>query len=210
MADEQLLFVDDEVHVERSGTGYSNIWISPEYYENPAVARADEERMIAWHNTVLTDETGNITGTLSSGEDITERKPAEEAKQLVDSRCKHCIQVVGGRVVVRSVDQVLQALDVTTGQAIWQIRLNDDSAPTSRLGSVGFALAGQQLLVIDGTEGASHIKELAIYNTLDGTAVRRISPACADAGTSRSDRRLDWQSPVLVDGRNNRVYTVIE
>jgi PAS domain S-box-containing protein len=43
------------------------------------VTRAGEERLIAWHNTVLTDETGNIIGTLSSGEDITEHKPAEEA-----------------------------------------------------------------------------------------------------------------------------------
>jgi PAS domain S-box-containing protein len=49
------------------------------YYENPVVTRAGEVRMIAWHNTVLTDEAGNITGTLSSGADITERRPAEEA-----------------------------------------------------------------------------------------------------------------------------------
>jgi outer membrane protein assembly factor BamB len=129
---------------------------------------------------------------------------------LVESRCKRCIRVVNGRVIVLSVDQVLQALDVTTGKVIWQVHLNDDSAPASWLGSVGFALAGQQVLVIDGTEDASHVKELRIYNALDGTVVRRLSPTCSDAGASRSDRRLDRQSPVLVDERNNRVYTVIE
>lgn len=47
--------------------------------ENPVLARSGEERIIAWHNTVLTDEQGNRTGTLSSGEDVTERKRAEEA-----------------------------------------------------------------------------------------------------------------------------------
>ena len=37
-----------------------------------------EERIISWHNTVLRDQGGNIIATLSSGEDITERKRVEE------------------------------------------------------------------------------------------------------------------------------------
>jgi PAS domain S-box-containing protein len=49
-----------------------------EYYENPVLTRSGEERVIAWHNTALTDEAGNIVGTISSGEDITERKILEE------------------------------------------------------------------------------------------------------------------------------------
>jgi len=48
-----------------------------EHYENPILTKSGEERVIAWHNSVLTDEVGNTTGTLSSGEDITERKLAE-------------------------------------------------------------------------------------------------------------------------------------
>lgn len=47
-------------------------------YENPVTTKTGEERIIAWHNTVLRDEEGSIVGTLSSGEDITERKFAEE------------------------------------------------------------------------------------------------------------------------------------
>jgi len=49
-----------------------------EYFENPIVTMSGEERIIAWHNTVLTDPAGKIIGTLASGEDITERKLAEE------------------------------------------------------------------------------------------------------------------------------------
>ena len=45
---------------------------SGEDYENPVLTRGGEERLIAWHNAILQDEEGNITGTLSSGEDITE------------------------------------------------------------------------------------------------------------------------------------------
>jgi len=48
-----------------------------EYYENPVVASDSSERLIAWHNTVLRDETGRIIATLSSGEDITEQRLAE-------------------------------------------------------------------------------------------------------------------------------------
>jgi len=50
-----------------------------EYFENPVLTKTGEERIIAWHNTVLTDDTGTISGALNSGEDITERKRAEEA-----------------------------------------------------------------------------------------------------------------------------------
>ncbi len=50
-----------------------------EYFENPVKRANGEERIIAWHNTVLKDETGAITGTLSSGLDITEQESAAEA-----------------------------------------------------------------------------------------------------------------------------------
>ena len=50
-----------------------------EYYETPVLTKSGAERLVAWHNTVLTDEDGGITGTLSSGEDITDRRLAEKA-----------------------------------------------------------------------------------------------------------------------------------
>ena len=49
-----------------------------EYFENHVLTKDGDERLIAWHNTVLRDEQGRITATLTSGEDITERKKAEE------------------------------------------------------------------------------------------------------------------------------------
>ena len=50
-----------------------------EYYENSVLTKHGEERIVAWHNTILTDEQGRIYATMASGEDITERKKAEEA-----------------------------------------------------------------------------------------------------------------------------------
>ena len=51
---------------------------SVEYYENPILTKKGEERFVAWHNTILTDDEGNITGHLSSGNDITEQRLIEE------------------------------------------------------------------------------------------------------------------------------------
>jgi hypothetical protein len=49
-----------------------------EQFENPVVSRRGEELIISWHNAVLENDNGEIIATLSSGEDITERKRAEE------------------------------------------------------------------------------------------------------------------------------------
>jgi PAS domain S-box-containing protein len=49
-----------------------------EYYENTMITRSGEKRLIAWKNTVLKDDADRIISTLSSGEDITERKRAEQ------------------------------------------------------------------------------------------------------------------------------------
>ena len=51
---------------------------SIKYFENKILTKSGNERLIAWHNTVLRDTEGKIIGTLSSGEDITERKQMEE------------------------------------------------------------------------------------------------------------------------------------
>ena len=48
-----------------------------EFFENPVCTAEGEERTIAWHNGVLRDENDRISGTVSSGEDVTERRAAE-------------------------------------------------------------------------------------------------------------------------------------
>ncbi len=49
-----------------------------EYFENPVVTKCGDEKLIAWHNTALRDKTGKIIGTLSSGEDISQRRKMED------------------------------------------------------------------------------------------------------------------------------------
>ncbi len=45
----------------------------------PVLTRSGEERMIVWRNTVVRDGARLVVGTLSSGEDVTERRRTEEA-----------------------------------------------------------------------------------------------------------------------------------
>jgi len=59
-----------------------------EYFENPVLTKSGEERLIVWHNTTLQDESGNIIGHLSSGEDITDRKGAEDALKQTTEELK--------------------------------------------------------------------------------------------------------------------------
>jgi PAS domain S-box-containing protein len=68
---------------ERTRTGFFLLVagnIEPvEYFENYVLAKDNTEKLIAWHNTVLRDEKGNIVATLSSGEDITKSKQSKDA-----------------------------------------------------------------------------------------------------------------------------------
>ncbi len=50
-------------------------------HENPVLTSSGEERLIAWRNTVVRDEAGRFLTTLSSGEDITERRRSEEERE---------------------------------------------------------------------------------------------------------------------------------
>jgi two-component system cell cycle sensor histidine kinase/response regulator CckA len=74
-----------------------------EHDENPVVTKSGQERIISWHDTVIRNRAGEVVGTLSSGEDITQRKVAEREKdglrkQLVQSQKMEAIGVLAGGV----------------------------------------------------------------------------------------------------------------
>jgi diguanylate cyclase (GGDEF)-like protein/PAS domain S-box-containing protein len=56
------------------------------YIKRPVLTANGEERTIAWHNELLRDESGKIIGTVSSGQDITERRQAEQLFQAIFDR----------------------------------------------------------------------------------------------------------------------------
>ncbi|MEW6107845.1 MAG: PAS domain S-box protein [Nitrospirota bacterium] len=93
------------------------------YFETPVLTKDGEERMIAWHNTLLKDENGKVSAALSSGEDITARKQAEE---LARHRLKRLS-------ALHSIDMVINSsldLQVTLNEFLEQVisQLNVDAA----------------------------------------------------------------------------------
>ncbi|MBN2502948.1 MAG: diguanylate cyclase [Anaerolineales bacterium] len=63
-----------------------------EYAAGLVLTRNGEEKLISWHNTLLHDNDGNVIGTLSSGEDITER---ERSKREIEKRRQYLEGVLG-------------------------------------------------------------------------------------------------------------------
>ena len=59
------------------------------HYTNPILTKSGEERFIAWNNTLLRDTEGNIIGTTSIGEDITQRQTVERIKNEFISIVSH-------------------------------------------------------------------------------------------------------------------------
>ncbi len=79
-----------------------------EYVEN-FINVSSGRKIIAWHNTILRDENGNIIGTLSSGEDITERKESEKALLQSEEKFRMIISSAGeGIIYVASSGKILE------------------------------------------------------------------------------------------------------
>jgi PAS domain S-box-containing protein len=83
--------------------------------QNPIVTSDGEERIVAWQNALLTDEDGNVVGTLSSGSDITARVEAEQSLQRYTERLE----------TLREMDQAILAAespDEIAGAALARVR----------------------------------------------------------------------------------------
>jgi len=59
------------------------------YYQNSIVTKAGQERMVAWNNTILRNQDNEIIGTMSIGEDITDKLKVERIKSEFISIASH-------------------------------------------------------------------------------------------------------------------------
>ncbi|MBK5969158.1 MULTISPECIES: PAS domain-containing hybrid sensor histidine kinase/response regulator [Thiorhodovibrio] len=66
---------------------------SEEDVETLIVCAKDSQRLIAWRNSPLFDETGRVTGVLAAGNDITERKAMESARMRALAAAEHLAEL---------------------------------------------------------------------------------------------------------------------
>lgn len=83
---------------------------SAEHFENPILTKSGGEKIVAWHNMVLRNEDGKTIGTLSSGQDVTELRRAEQ--ELRESEKRY-------RIIVDQTGQVVYDYDMGSGKILW-------------------------------------------------------------------------------------------
>ncbi len=100
-----------------------------EYFENPILTKSGEERLISWHNKILKDKSGRMTSTISSGEDITERRKVEESLKKVLERLRVDMRETG-----RGADpgEVIRTRRIT----LWRIRGSEYAGGVMQLAKV--------------------------------------------------------------------------
>lgn len=75
-------------------------------YENNVITKNGVIKTILWHNSILYDSKGRITGILSSGEDITERKRAEEKLQTNEYLLRYILDTIPQTVFWKDINSV--------------------------------------------------------------------------------------------------------
>jgi len=66
-----------------------------EFRENEVLTKSGEERLVRWHNTLIRDEQGRVIGIFSSGEDVTERRKAEQERDRLFQHSVDMLCVAG-------------------------------------------------------------------------------------------------------------------
>lgn len=90
--------------------------VPPAYAEDTVLRRDGSTVLMAWRSALLRDEQGRPTGLLSSGEDITDRRHAEEALRRSETLLTTAQQIAGlGNYEIR----------LSTGAIFWSRQLFD-------------------------------------------------------------------------------------
>jgi signal transduction histidine kinase len=93
-------------------------------YENSILTATGEERLISWHPAVILDKEGKPMGTLSAGEDVTERRRAEQALRASE------VLRIQERSALAERQKLARELHDSVSQALYGIALGVNTALT--------------------------------------------------------------------------------
>lgn len=111
------------------------------------------------------------------------------------SVCEGCLLAFPDRVVVLTVDGMLQGFDAYTGEQIWIERLNQTP--------LELHMAGAKPAVFDEQEEEI---SLTIYEPTDGSVFRRIEPTCPNEPFPNDPQSPSLNSPLLVSPNGQSLY----
>jgi PAS domain S-box-containing protein len=147
-----------------------------DYNDNRIVSKKGTVKWIRWHNTLIKNTEGNIIGTLSSGEDITERKQVEDA--LRRSEAQYRLVTENASDVIWTMDLNLRFTYITpsnekltgyTSEKFLSLSLDDLLTPESMERAVQTFTAEMQL-ENSGEKGLSRSVLLELHEIrADGT-----------------------------------------
>ncbi len=128
----------------RTKTGFAELIAgrleAAEYFENAVITPDGRKRLIAWHNKLLKDDNGNIVGTLSSGQDITDRSRAEEALRASEQRFRDLAELLPETIFEADTEGNLtfvnrgayESFRHPRGEPYWKLNCLDMIAPEDR------------------------------------------------------------------------------
>jgi PAS domain S-box-containing protein len=96
--------------------------------ENPVVTRSRDELILAWQDTVLTDDDGRPVGLVGSGSDITDRIRAEEALRVAHNEANLYLDIMAhdinnaNAVALGYADLLVEALEGKEREMIRKLR----------------------------------------------------------------------------------------
>ncbi len=131
-----------------SKVAFDELITSGEYphYQNKILTKAGELLAIAWNNTAMRDTTGNIIGTLSIGEDITDKLAIEKIKSEFISVVSHelrtplssirgALGLLASGILSNQPETAKHMLDIATSDTERLVRLVNDILDLERLES---------------------------------------------------------------------------
>lgn len=178
-------------------SSFSELW-SQEFYthhNNVILTKSGEERVIAWNNTVLQDLQGDVIGTLSIGEDITERQVIERMKDEFISVVSHelrtpltsihgALNLLSSDLVEIQSDKGRRVIEIAAESAERLVRLVNDILELERLESGKIRLSKQVCDAMQLLEKATEL--LQVVANRAGITLR-VSPRaiCINADPDR-------------------------
>ncbi|HEY9851922.1 MAG TPA: PAS domain S-box protein [Leptolyngbyaceae cyanobacterium] len=158
------------------------------HYQNPIVTKLGEERMIAWSNTILQDTSGQVIGTISIGEDITERYKVERMKAEFISVVSHelrtpltsmqaALSLLSEKIIDPASEEGEATIQIATEGTDRLVRLVNDILDLERLESGKIRLE----------------KHLCKVNDLVDTAIAQMQEMANQAELSLTANSCDFQ-----------------